>query len=112
MTISENTMNLYRSSTDINQLIMVLVDSYLSSLVTKVGKKESLIIEKLLTIETDIAPQIMKIFESPLNNTHFKDLVNQLMIPLVNERIEEAHLRGIITAQEAELMIIVLSSAI
>ena len=110
MTISESTMNLYRTTTEIKSLIEVLVDSYLNSLLTRVGKREATIIEKLRDIKIDISPQIMNIFKAPLNNIHFKDIINQTIVHLIHEIIEKARLNEIITQEEADLMSIVLST--
>ena len=110
MTVSESKIKIYRSQDTIHALMQVLIDSYFTSLGDKVGKRELTIINKIKSLDIDISKQFMFMFQAPLNNNHFKDLTNQLMVPLITELVDTAYLKGIITKKEADLMNIILAT--
>jgi len=98
-----------RSLDDINSLVQVMVDSYFSTIDKKQNKRETRIIDKLKSLEVKVQPQFMHIFESPLDKIHFKDIINQLTLPIINEHIEVAHTKGILTDEEHYLIRLILS---
>ena len=110
MTLSETKVNLYRSPNDIHMLMEVLIDSYFASRSTNIGQKQQIIMDKLNSLEINIPTQLMNILESPLNKADFKDLVDQLIRPMIFELIEKAHLENILTKSESELMNLVIST--
>ena len=110
MATPNSNQNIYRNPSDINALLELLIDSYFAHLESKVGILELSIVNKLKNLEIDISSQYMNIFQSPLSSIHFRDLINQLMVPLIHSLVEKAHSDGSITKMEAELMNVVLAS--
>ena len=108
MVLSYRKMEYYRSPNDVTRLVELLIDDFLVSLESKVGTKEALLINKIRKMEIIIPPQLMNILESPLDKIHFKDLINQLILPVIHELIEKAYINKILTKDELELMNIVI----
>ena len=105
---TNSNIKLYRSPDEIYNLIEVLIDSYFSILEFKVGQREQVVLEKLRSIEIEISPQFMEVFQCPLDNVHFKDIIDQSIIPLIKDHIDNAYKQGILTENEKELMHLVI----
>ena len=52
----------------------------------------------------------MNIFQSRLNDIHFRDIINQLIIPMIHQLVDKAYENGSITKKEAELMNVILEA--
>lgn len=104
MAILDTKKNMYRTTSEINALVELMIDSYFAYLESKVGKRELSIVKKLKKLEIDISSQYMHIFQSRLNNIHFRDIINQSIIPLIHQLVDKAYVNGSITKREAELM--------
>ena len=109
MVISSSNISHYRSPNDVNIIVELLIDDFFESLELKAGTKETLLIKKLKTMKIKISPQLKNILEAPLDKIHFKDLINQLIIPVIHDHIEKAYTNKILTKEEVELMNIVIS---
>ena len=104
MTISKYHMNQYRTRDVITLQIQDVIDSFLSFASSKLNSKESILVERLKSLELIITPQIMHVFEAPLDKHDFKDLVKQLIALVMDELIERAYKTGIITMKESEMI--------
>ena len=109
MVISSSNISQYRSPNDVNIIVELLIDDFFSLLEFKAGTKEKLLIKKLKKMKINISPQLKNILEAPLDKIHFKDLISQLIIPVIHDHIEKAYTSKILTREEAELMNIVVS---
>ncbi len=101
MEISENHKKMYRSPENINSQMQDVFDSFFSSLADELDSTEDKVIERLKTLEIEINPQIMHVFEAPLDKNDFKDLVKQLTYPFMHEILEKAYEIGAITSDES-----------
>ena len=104
MTISKYHMNQYRTRDVITLQIQDVIDTFLSFASSKLNSKESILVERLKSLELIITPQIMHVFEAPLDKHDFKDLVKQLITLVMDELIERAYKTGIITMKESEMI--------
>ena len=111
MTISKYHMNQYRTRDVITLQIQDVIDSFLSFASSKLNSKESILVERLKSLELIITPQIMHVFEAPLDKHDFKDLVKQLITLVMDELIERAYKTGIITMKESEMIKIALDES-
>ena len=110
MAILNSKQNMYRTSSDIYALVELMIDSYFAYLESKVGKRELSIVNKLEELEIDISSQYMNIFQSRLNDIHFRDIINQLIIPMIHQLVDKAYENVSITKKEAELMNVILEA--
>ena len=104
-------MNQYRTRDVITLQIQDAIDSFLSFASSKLNSKESILVERLKSLELIITPQIMHVFEAPLDKHDFKDLVKQLITLVMDELIERAYKTGIITMKESEMIKIALDES-
>ena len=100
----------YRSPEDIYNIIQVLFDSFVSSIEYRAGKREQIVLEKLKKLDLEISPQLMEVFEAPLNNAHFKDLVEQSIVSIFLNHIDRSFECGVLTKKEHILMHLVIEN--
>lgn len=97
-------MSLYRKPEDITALIEMTIDSCLSILTDSISEDEQAILDKLSEWKLNLAPQLMHIFEAPLDASDFKDILRQSIRPVIDSVVEEAKSDGVITAKEQRLI--------
>lgn len=104
LTLSNYYVDEYRSTGKIKIQIQDVVDAFLFFMDSKLDKNQSKAINKLKSLELQITTQIMHIFEAPLDNHDFKDLVKQIIDHVLHELIERAYNTGIINKDESILL--------
>lgn len=104
MSISNFNMNIYRSPNDINSQFKSIINSVFNSINSQLNQREQEILNKVKSMEINLANQSMHIFEAPLDKLDFKDLVKQLIGHIIDELIDNASSNDVITSKESELL--------
>lgn len=104
-------MSLNRTPSEILALLELTIESCLeiAKFDDRISKDERAIIDKLSEWRLEIENQIMEILEAPMNENDFRDIVQQLLTPVINSIFEQAKLDGIITSEEQALLDNILS---
>lgn len=102
-------MSQYRTPEDITALIEMTIDSCLAIMTDSISQEEQKILDRLSEWKLKLAPQLMHIFEAPLDVGDFKDLVRQAIKPVIDSIVEEAKSDGVITEKEQRLIDIIVN---
>ena len=102
MTVSENYSNVYRTPDYIHMEIKDVLNSFLSFIDSKLNFAQSILVDKLKSLDIHITSQIMHIFEAPLDKYDFNDLINQVITGVTDDLIERAHSIGFISKNESD----------
>lgn len=99
-------MNSNRSPSEILALLELTIDSCFEIAKTheKITEGEKLIIDKLSEWKLKLEPQIMQTLEAPLDKHDFRDIVQQMLDPVIDSVIEQAQSDGVITPEEQQLL--------
>ena len=65
------------------------------------------LIDKLSEWKVNLQPQLMHVFEAPLDVGDFKDILRQALKPVIDSLVEEAKSDGVITEQEQKILDVV-----
>ena len=101
---------LYRTPEDITALIEMTIDSCLSISAEAITEDEQKIVDKLSEWKVKLAPQLMHMFEAPLDVSEFKDLLRQSLKPVIDDVVETAKDDGVITEKEQKLIDIIVKN--
>lgn len=102
MAVTKNYINVYRSPDNIYKQLQEVIESFLSYGKSKIDPAQANLIDKIKSLEMHITPQIMHVFEAPLDKHDFKDLVKQLIAIVMDDIIDRAYSSGIITKDESD----------
>lgn len=97
--------NIYRKPDDITALIELTVDSCLSMVSeSDLSNEEKKLIENLRSWEVKLQPQFMHLFEAPMDDLDFKDIIKQTLQPMIDDTIQLAKTHGKITFREQKII--------
>ena len=96
--------SLYRTPKDITALLEMTIDSCLAIMTDSISDDEQKILDKLSEWKLKLAPQLMHVFEAPLDVSDFKDLLRQSIKPVIDSIVEEAKSDGVISDKEQRLI--------
>ena len=97
--------NIYRKPEDITALIELTVDSCLSMVPeSDLSNEEKKLIENLRSWEVKLQPQFMHLFEAPMDDLDFRDILKQTLQPMIDDTIQLAKSHGKITFREQKII--------
>ena len=102
---------LYRTPQDITTLIEITIEDCLQifqgELDTSLDDDSKKLLDKLSEWKVNLQPQLMHVFEAPLDASDFKDILRQTLKPVIDSLVEEARSDGVITEKEQKILDIV-----
>jgi len=96
---------LYRSPEDITALFALTIDEFLQIVAeSDLTSNEKSILEHLRKSKLELQPQLMHLFEAPMDDIDFKDILRQTLKPVIDAAFDHARSDGIITEREQKLL--------
>lgn len=89
-----------REPKDILALLKLTLDSYFEHSKVGLTDEEQRIINRLDNWELTLDDQVMHLFESPMSNREFHDVVRQMLGPIVNSVFLKAKQEGVVPTDE------------
>ena len=103
----ETNMSLYRKPEDITTLIEMTIEDCVNMFQGEIEEDAQILLDKLTEWKVTLQPQLMHVFEAPLDVGDFKDILRQTMKPVIDSLVEEAKSDGVITEKEQKILDIV-----
>ena len=99
-------MDDYRKIEEITALLEMTIDSCLDLTMQNLSDDEKQIINRLNEWRDNfqIDNQIMQIFEAPISDIEFKDILRQVLKPILDDIFFKANEDGIITEREQAIL--------
>ena len=97
----------YRKPEDITTLIEMTIEDCLQIFQGEVDEESQKLLDKLSEWKVNLQPQLMHVFEAPLDVGDFKDILRQTIKPVIDSLVEEAKSDGIITDKEQKILDVV-----
>lgn len=97
----------YRKPEDITTLIEMTIDDCLQIFQGEVDEESQRLLDKLSEWKVNLQPQLMHVFEAPLDVGDFKDILRQTIKPVIDSLVEEAKSDGVITEREQKILDVV-----
>lgn len=99
-------MNSYRSKQDILAILDLTIDSCLDLASSNMSDDEKKIIDRLKHWRENLVldNQILHILEAPMDKLDFKNILKQVLNPIIADILEEAKEDGIISPKEQKLL--------
>lgn len=99
----------YRKPEDITALIELTIDDCLQIFNGEVDDESQRLLDKLSEWKVNLQPQLMHVFEAPLDVGDFKDILRQTIKPVIDSLVDEAKSDGVITEREQKIIDVVVS---
>lgn len=99
----------YRKPEDITTLIEMTIDDCLQIFTGEVDEESQRLLDKLSEWKVSLQPQLMHVFEAPLDVGDFKDILRQTLKPVIDSLVDEARSDGVITEREQKILDVVVS---
>jgi len=99
----------YRKPEDITTLIELTIDDCLQIFNGEVDDESQRLLDKLSEWKVSLQPQLMHVFEAPLDVGDFKDILRQTIKPVIDSLVDEAKSDGVITEREQKILDVVVS---
>jgi hypothetical protein len=99
-------MNSYRTIDDISALIDLTIDSCLDLVSSSMSEGQKNIIDRLNDWKGNfkLDNQILHILEAPMSDIEFKDILKQVLMPIMDDLLKYAEQDGVITPKEQNLL--------
>ncbi|MHA1991042.1 MAG: hypothetical protein ACW981_17355 [Candidatus Hodarchaeales archaeon] len=99
-------MNSDRTIDDILALLDLTIDSCLDLVSSTMSDKQISIINRLNHWKSNfkLDNQILHVLEAPMSDLEFKDILKQVLYPIINDLLKHAQQDGIITPEEQKLL--------
>lgn len=99
-------MSSYRSEQDILAILDLTIDSCLTLASLNMTDDEKNIIKRLNHWRENfkLEDQILHILEAPMSNIEFKDILKQILNPIIEDVLDHAKQDGVISPQEQKLL--------
>lgn len=101
-------MSQYRKPEDITTLIEMTIEDCVQMFQGEMDDEAQALLNKLSEWKVNLQPQLMHVFEAPLDVGDFKDILRQTMKPVIDSLVEEAKSDGVITEKEQKILDIVI----
>ena len=100
-------MSQYRKPEDISALIEMTFEDCVQMFQGEIEEDAQALLDKLTEWKVNLQPQLMHVFEAPLDIGDFKDILRQTMKPVIDSLVEEAKSDGVITEKEQKILDVV-----
>ena len=102
---------LYRKPEDITTLIEMTIDDCLQIFQGELELDEDAkkLVDKLSEWKINLQPQLMHLFEAPMDVGDFKDILRQTIKPVIDPLVEEAKSDGVISEKEQKILDVVIN---
>ena len=99
----------YRKPDDITALIELAIDDCLQIFQGEfeMDDESKHLVDKLSEWKVNLQPQLMHLFEAPMDASDFKDILRQTIKPVIDSLVDEAKSDGVITEKEQRILDIV-----
>ena len=101
-------MSQYRKPDDITTLIELTIEDCLQIFQGELDDEAQALLDKLSEWKVNLQPQLMHVFEAPLDVGDFKDILRQTLKPVIDSLVEEAKSDGVITEKEQKILDVVI----
>jgi hypothetical protein len=103
-------MSQYRTPSDITTLIELAIDDCLQMFQGELTLDDEAqkLLDKLSEWKVNLQPQLMHVFEAPMDASDFKDILRQTIRPVIDSLVDEAKSDGVITDKEQKILDIVI----
>ena len=96
---------LYRSPEDITALFELTIDEILQIVAeSDLTSGEQAILDHLSSAKLKLQPQLMHLFEAPMDDIDFKDIMRDTLKPVIDASFDHARSDGIITEREQKIL--------
>ncbi len=99
----------YRKPEDITTLIEMTIEDCLQIFQGEVDEESQRLLDKLSEWKVNLQPQLMHVFEAPLDVGDFKDILRQTIRPVIDSLVDEAKSDGVITEREQKILDVVVN---